>query len=142
VTEERKKEEQYYNNYYNSGKGYFNKTFSFPDTPEMHQLFEDFKELSRRDGWSLSQTYVKALVEFLARHPLPNPQAKIDRMLEIRMPLKPTTMCCVPSCRRKTRWILRLQNSQRKCQEFQVCDGHKRWLHPDFRLLVSYREMT
>ena len=146
---ERKKEDIYLNNLLtntqttslNNQHSYFVKSFSFPNTPEMHQAFETLDKIARREGAKKSQLYTRVIFEFLQRHPLPNPQAQIDRMLEIKIPLKPTTQCCVSTCHRKTKWILRLQNKAGKVQEFQVCDGHKRWLHQDFRLLVSYREL-
>jgi len=104
-------------------------------------LFDYLRDKARLDGYSFNNLVRHALAEYYQRHPLPNPQSQIDRMLEVKMPLKPTSQCCVAGCRRKTKWFLRLQNKQGKVQEFQVCDSHKRWLHPDFKMLVSYREL-
>jgi hypothetical protein len=122
-----------------NGDGWIRRSLALPLRDRW--LFDYFRDRARLDGYSFNNLVRRALSEYYQRHPLPNPQSQIDRMLEVKMPLKPVTDCCVGNCRRKTRWVLRLQNRVGKVQEFVVCDSHKRWLHPDFKLLVSYREL-
>jgi hypothetical protein len=95
---------------------------------------------ARLDGWSFNKLAYDAFKEYLVRHPLPNPQAQLDRMLEVGMPHKPIATCCVGNCRRKAHYTLRLKSFEGKQQLFQVCEFHKNWRHPQFRFLISYRK--
>lgn len=142
--EEREREETstYYNKLINnSDKTYLIKSFSFPNTPAIKEMFEHFAEIARREGANKSQLYLRVLQEFLLRHPLPNPQSQIDRMLQVQIPHKPVTQCCVQGCRGKAKFLLTLKDFSGKTEQFQVCLNHKLWKHPKFRFLVSFREL-
>ena len=143
---ERKKEEEdkeatYYNNLLYYPKTYFNKSFCFPNTQEVRELFKDLDAIGQRDGWTKSHTFLTALKEYVEHHPLPNPQAQIDRMLEVQMPHKPVHQCCVGSCRRKAEFLETLKDFEGKTERFQVCSIHKNWRHPRFKFLVNYRQI-
>jgi hypothetical protein len=145
--EERKKETHYYNSYYNNllsnnKKSYYNKSFSFPKTVEVDEIFQKLDEIARRDRWTKSQTFLVALKEFVTRHQLPNPQAQIDRILKLKLPHKPINICCVPNCRGKAKFRLQLQDFGGKTEMFHVCERHKNWRHPQFRFLISYGEIS
>jgi hypothetical protein len=104
-------------------------------------MFDHFDQVARMEGINKSQLYIRAMQEFLQRHPLPNPQSQIDRMLRVEMPHKPVTQCCVSNCRGKAKFLLTLKDFSGKTEQFQVCENHKLWKHPKFRFLVSFREI-
>ena len=143
--EEREREETstYYNKLINnSQKTYLIKSFSFPNIPDITVMFDHFEQVARMEGVNKSQLYIRAMQEFLQRHPLPNPQSQIDRMLEVQMPHKPANQCCVQNCRGKAKFLLRLKDFEGKQEEFLVCEGHKNWRHQRFRFIISYRPLV
>ena len=120
---------------------YIHKSLAFPPTEESIKMLKDADVSAKRDGWSFSHFVAVAIQEYLNHHPLPNPQSQIDRMLEVEMPHKPVTQCCVQGCRGKAKSLLTLKDFNGKTEQFQVCLNHKLWKHPKFRFLVSFREI-
>jgi hypothetical protein len=99
-------------------------------------------ERAQLDGWSFNTLALNAFIEYMQHHPIPNPQAELPRMLELRMPHKPISQCCVPGCRGKAKFLNTLRNYNGKKEKFQVCTAHRHWRHPEYRFLISSREMT
>jgi len=131
-------EKELLNNLLNNSK--IIKSFSVPK--EDVSILAAFIEISRREDGNLSKTIVKAMKEYVHRHRIPNPQARLDRMLALGLPHKPSWQCCVPNCRGKALYELRLKDFQGKTELFPVCGAHKRWKHPKFRFLLGYKELT
>jgi len=131
----------YYNKLLNKSKSYLIKSFSFPNVPEVHELFEVIEKLAAREGASKSQIFLKALIEYVNRHCVPNPQLTLDRSLSLGLPAKPSNICCVPECKRKAKYILRLSNYNGKVESFPVCEAHREWRHKDYRFLVAFGEL-
>lgn len=125
----------YYNKLLN--KSYLIKTFSFPNTAQTHELFRMFDELAQREGTSKSQLFLKALVEYVNRHCVPNPQMTLDRALTVGLPAKPSDVCCVPNCKRKAKFLKQLRNYNGKTEFFQVCEVHKKWRPKDYPFLIA-----
>jgi len=124
-----------------SKQTYIHKSLAFPNRDDIVALLQDLDVIAKRDGWSFSHLATVAFQEFRQHHPLPNPQAQIDRMLDIQMPHKSVSQCCVGVCKRKAIQLLTLKNFEGKTQQFQVCEGHKNWRHPKYKFLLNYREM-
>jgi len=120
---------------------YIHKSLAFPPTDESIKMLKDADTSAKRDGWSFSHFVAVAIQEYLNHHPLPNPQSQIDRMLEVGMPHKAATQCCVQNCHGKAKFLLRLKDFEGKQEEFLVCDGHKNWRHQRFRFIISHRPL-
>lgn len=126
----------------NERKSWIPKTVTFrADSPEETELLKQLEQRMQIDGYGFTRLSLEAYREYMQRHPLPNPQSQIDRMLEVQMPHKPTTQCCVQNCRGKAKFLLRLKDFEGKQQEFLVCEGHKNWRHQRFRFIISYRAL-
>jgi hypothetical protein len=120
-------------------KLYVVKSFSVPK-----EFFPDlvkFIEISNREDGNFSLTVCKAIREYANRHSLPNPQARLDRLLEIELPHKPAWQCCVPNCKNKARFQLILKDFKGKTEVFRVCWAHQKWKHKRFRLLVGFKDL-
>jgi hypothetical protein len=98
-----------------------------------------FMEISQREDPNFSYTLCKAIREYAQRHSIPNPQARLDRLLEIELPHKPAWQCCVPNCKNKARFQLILKDFQGKTEVFRVCWTHQKWKHKRFRFLVGFK---
>ena len=121
------------------------KTISFQR--EHFPLLMDFmaKAKLERTSWAsktgFSELARKAFKEYLERHPLPNPQATLDRTLGLNMPHKPSWQCCVPDCPGKARYHLFLKDFEGNMETFQVCIRHKKWKHPRYKFLQGLKEV-
>jgi hypothetical protein len=136
---ERKKEQN--NNLLNKllNKLYIVKSFSVPKS-----FFPDlvkFMEISNREDGNFSLTVCKAIREYAKRHRIPNPQARLDRLLEIELPHKPAWQCCVPNCKNKARFQLILKDFHGKTEVFRVCWAHQKWKHKRFRFLAGFKDL-
>ena len=131
----------YYNKLLNKSKTYLIKTFSFPNNIQIHELFTLFDKLAKREGVPKSQLFLKALIEYVNRHCVPNPQMTLDRTLELGLPAKAHDVCCVPGCKRKAKFRKQLRSYDGKTEIFQVCEFHKRWRHKDFPFLISFKKL-
>lgn len=156
---ERKKEEKAFINKFINNKYFINgeiperlfnkqtivKSVSF--RREHFPLLINFMEKAKleRTSWSsktgFSELARKAFTEYLERHPLPNPQATLDRSLNLNMPHKPSWQCCVPNCRGKARFHLFLKDFDGNMETFQVCHRHKKWKHPRYKFLKGMKEV-
>lgn len=128
--------------YYNKQKTYFVKSFVFPNDVKVHEVFALLKEMAHREGTSQSQLFLKALIEYVNRHCVPNPQVTLDRVLNTGLPAKPHDACCVPGCNRKAAYQLILQDYEGEREIFRVCQHHKEWRHSRFRFIVGFKEMV
>lgn len=120
-------------------KKYIIKSISLPDEEETIKLLFDLKQRAKIDGWSFSKLTLSALREYLIHHPIPNPQATLDRSLALGMRLKSSSQCCVGDCRRKARMHLILKNYKGETEVFPVCKEHKHWHHPKFKFLQGVK---
>jgi len=114
---------------------------SFSVKPDDCNTLAAFIEISRREDPDFSTTVVKAMREYVQRHAVPNPQARLDRLLEIGLPHKPSWQCCVPGCEAKAQFQLILRDFDSKTELFQVCKKHKRWTHSRFKFLVGWKDI-
>lgn len=117
------------------------KTISF--RREHFQLLRNFTDKAKlersnfqaKDGFS--ELAIKAFTEYMQHHPLPNPQLTLERSLNLGMPAKKSSQCCVSNCQkstvptdskrlwRKARSLPRLRNSQK--MEAQTLPFH--WIN-------------
>jgi hypothetical protein len=127
------------NNLLNKYKSYLIKSFSVK--AEFYPFFAKFLEKCEMEHWDFSYAVNLAIKEFVERHCVPNPQMTLDRGLELGLPAKAHDVCCVPGCKRKAKYILRLGNYNGKVESFQVCEGHKEWRHRDYRFLMNFKQL-
>jgi hypothetical protein len=124
-------------------KSWIPKTVTFrADSHEETELLKQLEMRMQIDAWSFTKLSLEAYKEYMMHHPLPNPQSQIDRMLEVGIPHKPTSQCCVPNCKGKARFLLRLKDFEGKQEQFQVCFQHQNWRHARFRFLISCKEIS
>jgi len=147
---ERKKEKDFINKLINKQEDFINKAIivkSISFRREHFLLLQDFMEKAKlertsfasKDGFS--ELAIRAFTEYMQRHPLPNPQGRLDRIIATNLPQKPSNMCCVPTCRGKAKFRLQLKDFNGKTEMFHVCERHKNWRHSQFRFLISYGEI-
>lgn len=124
-----------------SNRAFIVKTFYIKK--EDFPVLEEFLKLSyREDGpRSFSTTILKAMKLYLRHKQIPNPQARLDRMLKLQLPHKPSWQCCVSDCKAKARYQLILRDFENKTEIFRVCWAHKHWKHKRFRFLVGLKPL-
>jgi len=105
------------------------------------EYLQKLREIGLRENKSQSEMIVIAVKEFVKKHSIPNPQAQLDRLLQIQMPHKPSWQCCVENCHTKALFHLFLKNFEGKTECFPVCWRHRRWKHPQFRWLVGRKKL-
>lgn len=121
------------------------KTISF--RREHFQLLRNFTDKAKlersnfqaKDGFS--ELAIKAFTEYMQHHPLPNPQLTLERSLNLGMPAKKSSQCCVSNCQGKARFRLILKDFEGKREVFHVCETHKKWKHKRFRFIESIKKL-
>jgi len=114
---------------------------SFSVKPSDFNTLVAFLEISQREDSDFSTTVVRAMQEYVQHHSIPNPQARLDRILDIELPHKPRWQCCVPECKAKATYVLFLKDYEGKTESFQVCSQHQKWKHSRYKFLSAYREL-
>ncbi|MEM3579223.1 MAG: hypothetical protein QXL54_03245 [Candidatus Bathyarchaeia archaeon] len=104
-------------------------------------MFNLIGEMARREGVSVSHVCLKAIIEYVNRHCIPNPQVTLDRILNTSLPAKPHDACCVPGCNRKAAYQLILQDYEGNREIFRVCQLHREWRHNRFKFIVGFKEL-
>lgn len=124
----------------------FNKSYVIRPISIRKPYFLDYVHLqeisSREDDGNLSFTFCRAMREFVGRHSIPNPQARLDRILKLGLPHKPSHLCCVPKCRKHAKYILTLRDYKKNEETFQVCPEHKKWTHHKFKYIIRMKKMN
>jgi hypothetical protein len=117
------------------------KTFSI--TPEKIPIYKEFCRIAEREAGprGFSEVLLKAMEEYVKRHSIPNPQTTLNRTLELGIPAKRYDMCSVPNCKRKAAYQKTLRNYNGKTEVFNVCENHKKWRHPDYPFIVSFKTL-
>jgi len=105
------------------------------------EYLQKLREIGLRENKSQSEMIVIAVKEFVKKHSIPNPQAQLDRLLQIQMPHKPSWQFCVENCHKKAVFHLFLKNFEGETECFPVCWRHRRWKHYQFRWLVGRKKL-
>jgi len=114
-------------------------SFSVPHSKVNNLL--DFLEISHREDKNKSITINKALEEYVKHHHIPNPQAQLDRLIQLGLPHKAKWQCCVPECKNKAQHEVMLANFEGLTETFRVCSTHLRWKHAEYKVLRASKKL-